>query len=552
MAEAVREGEPPIDDTSKIVSLLEQQVKMAQERDEREKGGEVFGALFGAGDKVTSFSLSQFLPRDFLRDRGFAFTEEEKERGADYRKPREFGEGIQGYERWLRAVFGGLWDYGLILDEGVRTFLKGEVVREKNLVPEEKQRILSLANGLFFIHNYNLAWLGSNGEMPAFAASPQEGGVVSRDERDRLSFTHLKEQCLLFPGMARALSLVDSWAAKQIYNPPADEKAREIYHRTLETPEVYCQTDLSANDLGLEGARPWEINYQKELALAWFRIAGFLDTRNYQEKHRRYTDLMPTKEADLKTEAGRKKYEEATEFRRWGRRYDSPYTFLLDPLGLFADVQKNYQDIIDNIRVGIRESQSEHNVLNLGWRPAAWLLLEKFAGKSLKPSDLPGPGPGATLTTIAGNKTLADLSEGEWEGVIDPLVGVDLQKVNIKNGVKAGRALEALAKSFSLEPKEFVGLFAAVTSYLRSDNKEKDGIFTKSSVLPILVRAINEIIESMETQGVKLPLTDYDMKLIAWQIEFLVRPAVVFSSDKQKQWFIKAGRELGAASVLGR
>jgi hypothetical protein len=516
-----------------VRSLLAEVRDMDKERKDKEESGEAFGSLFGAGDKIGAYDLSQLLPGDYLQSMGFTH----EGRGANFRNPAEFGEGVKGYENWLKAVFGGLWDYGEILDQSVRRFVKGKIRREPSLKTQERQELLSITDGLYHIHNYNLAWLGCNGEMGLFGATTQEGGIVSVNENDRLSMEHFYDQCQFFEGMATAISSVDDWASKREY-----QKGDKI------TPEKHCE-NLRKEDLGLENAMPWEIYYQKELAMAWYRVLGFVDVRNFAEKHRRYHSQMPRAESELETESGKEKYQEATKFKRWAD-YDSPYAFLMDPLTLKGDIQKFFQDVVDNIRVGIIEFDIGHEVFNLGWRPAACLILDEInrlrSGDENKEALSPGQFNSVSLADIKGS-SLAELSGRDWKKLRE----VNVQKTNIKNGRKAEKAAGAFYDCFALDPKEFVKAYAAVMGYLRSD-LPKDGVWGQSVILPMLTRGIQEIIESVRNvQKVKLQLSQGQMKQIIWQIKFMAAPARAMYKSQEK-FYRDSASDQATMIALGR
>lgn len=407
----------------------------------------------------------------------------------DIRESREFGNGQAGVERWLTAIYSGLWGTNQILDENIYNFCKNHIDSRYDLSPSQKDRLKKLSQGLFFIHNYRLAWMGSNGEIQRFTKTTDEGGVISSNEKERLEMDHFIEQCRLYPGMLRALVELDDWAAKA----PAN---------CNELPTVHCQ-GYTRNQIGLSDAElDSVVEYQKALASSWFKLLGFMDIRNFQAKLRQYATDLPGEvggdfrrflPVDMRSGS---KYNRAVSFTRWQNEI-SPYSFLMDPLSLFGNVQQKSPDLISwqRVRAKCRANRTGHLIFSLGWRPPAWEILEILTG------EIPGSKLGDyTLKSLGdGGKSLVDIFEnaararesGQVDNpdlkVFERISNYDLQKAMIKNAAKAGLAQESLAKClvFSNHILEDMGeLLNKIASYNRDI---EPGRWGRQVILPMAV-----------------------------------------------------------------
>lgn len=493
----------------------------------RETLQEALGSVSGG---ISDANLGRFLEPEFLLDRGFVNA---AGTGPDYRKPEEFDPNKdQAYRKWIKAVFGPIHDQGMSLTEGVRNFMHLKINRDKDLdKPTQKEPFNDLVDGLWYLHNYESAWNSCNGEIGTFMKS------ISESEADRFNTKHLHQICKLFPGTAKAISLMDQWAATQAY--PADgwsKTERILKERGYQTPEDFCDS-LTEAQMGIVGIRPEEVVYQKHLAKVMFKVLGFLDVRNYQAKHERYAEMMPRSDKELTARGGREQYNKAINFSRWGDDYDSPYTFLMDPLGLIQGVQNNYTDIIDDMRVGIREFNSPHNVFNLGWRPVAWYMLERFAGGIERSTSISADDLG-DHSLVVGGRTLADLTDREWR-ILE--ITTDIQKESFKNAGKAWKAVTSLMECFQLNPGKFPEFYDAIGSYLRADaNRTDAGDFNRNDIMQACTEGILEIVRYLvKHDDYLLPIKESDMKLVVLSIKRRVAPAKPFT-ERQEREFLKS------------
>lgn len=498
---------------------------------------EALSSAMSPAGQVTSGNMGELLNREVMQHSGYLSNDgpDTSTKGADFRNLKEFGEGAEGYREWMFAVFSNLWPHRKVLSESVREFFTTPITTDwikGKLTDEERDSLLNKVDGLFLVHNWNINLLSCNGDIYSFTATPKDGGMISPNEKDRLGFPHLKDQVRDYKGVGLSLGKMDEWA-------------RENTEDISTTPESYCRKLLS-RDVGLEGQKRLSVFYQKELAIAWYRILGFADSRKYAAKHDYYAQYMPKNEKDLETPQGKAMYEKAISYKGWSLEYASPYFFLMDPLTLIGGILDNYKDVVDNIRVGVKSFQSEHQIFNLGWRPAGWLMLEKLTGKSIKPAELKN----ISLEKLSNGKSLSSLTEDDWKKFIDDDGGdILLQTQNIKFVEKANKAREAFMGCFSLDPKSFGDLYAGICALIRVDKKEEN-LYTREHILPLTTKAIQEIIEWGRTKlNMRLPIDRSKMLTMLSAIQAMSAPVKPFS-ESQKQYFLDSCSTSDAAVMF--
>lgn len=484
--------------------------------------------LVTSGDKITKGSISEYLNPELMKKRGYVNREGN---GANWRNPSEFGDIInnteQTYTRWITAVYTLLLPYQQLIDPSVRTEINRVIRNEDQFNLEQQENLINISKGLFLVSNMNLNFLGCNGDVNAWSATPDKGGMISADEGDRLSFDGLHEQLKLFPGMGKTMELLDIAVAQNIGN--------ENF-----SIDDFIET-LNSDQIGLGGEQKWKVNIQKQLALMWYRMLGFPDIRKFAYMNEVYGQKMPHGERlNHKDRRMNDQYNEAIKTFSFEFGYVSPYYFLMDPCSMVAGVLKNYPDLIADIRIRMKNDKSPHNIFNLGWRPPAWHLMEKMLGKSITTPELNK----ITLSDFVPGG-LTGIDDTKWAEFLEKNNGL-LQKHAIKFAEKAGVARGAFMNILGLDPKEFGKFYGSVSDFLRDVDEieahDPNNLFTRNEIMPLLTEAViaagkwaNKNIKWGYNSKFYLPISRTDMRFLIAQIRVRLSPINPFSDYQVKE-----------------
>ena len=391
--------------------------------------------LVTSGERITKGSLGEYLTPELMLKRGFGVVEgaSAATRAASWRNPKEFGNGPdleKTYQKWIESVYTLILPYEQVIDASVRTEINRLIKNEDDLTIPEKKRLISQSSGLYLVNNMHLNFMGCGGDVNAWTATPDKGGMVSSDESDRLAFEGFSEQLKMFPGMGRTMELLDAEVILQISN---EDFSMDDFVNGLDRLQI-----------NLDGQPTWKVNAQKQLALMWYRMLGFPDIRKFAYINKVYGEKMPAGERLIKTNKRQMdQYKEATKSFTFDFGYISPYYFLMDPCTLVAGILKNYPELIADIRVRMKNDSSPHNIFNFGWRPPAWHIMEKMTGRAITTSQLNNLNLGNFVPS-----GLTGIDNTGWDTFL---------KDSSNKGLLQKHAIKFAEKAEKSEKKEFMG-----------------------------------------------------------------------------------------------
>lgn len=488
--------------------LIENNLRPKKAASEIEAIGKLNATMdsFVSASKNTISRLDDRLPPQKLEKMGFG-------KNRDWAEP--LNNTADGLLEQMKMISEALWQDGRYQDETIRERLKDQVT-DSNLSTSEKEHLKRVADGFHHIRNMSLNYSAAAGDIAVWVATESKGGKASDTEADRISFQHLSDQIEIYPELAILIEELDDAVVKNISNKDFDMNT------------FFGDVNIQKK-LNLDGYPIWKREYLCDLALNWYRIIGFPDIRKYGNRTKQYKQLMPSGITSGYTKPEDPRYLEAVKAPNFNFGL-SPYFFLMDPLSLQSEVLKQSKEAITKARVGISKSKkTDHSVISLGWRPAAWDFIDHVLSVDIV-------GPDQINDRSLKDLGFSNLTQTQWENFLhdSDAPGTDLlQKQNIKFAEKAMNTrglLMACMDPLGLSLDNIGKLFGAVADLIRTE--KNDTLFNRTTVAPLLFQAITYTGLEANLNGVRLNIKADDADKFLRLLRLKYKPVELFT-DKQ-------------------
>lgn len=464
---------------------------------------------FIPASKNTLARLDNRLSPEKLEQMGFG-------RDRDWAEP--LTQSVNGLREQIKMISEGLWEDGRHQDDSIREAIKSQIV-DTALSKSEKEYLKRLADGFHHIRNMSLNYDAAAGDPAVWVATESKGGKVSDTEADRISFEHLRDQIQIYPQLAVLIEELD------------DEVVRNISNENFDISEFFKNNEFGKK-FGLDGEPVWKRQYLCDIAFNWYRIIGFPDIRKFGNRTKQYKENMPSGVLSGFTKPDGASYKAAIKQPNCVIGL-TPYFFLMDPLSLWSDILKNSKEVVAKVRVAInRTTKTEHSVANLGWRPAAWDLIDNLlTADAVGPEELNGKS--------LKNLDFSKVDDRLWDHFLydKDLNGRDLlQKNNIKFAEKAMAARGALwtcldVVNFNMD--NIGKMFNAVGDLVRTE--ESDTLFNREKVYPILFQVLIQVGREAGLAGLPLNVKKDDLEFYLKAMRLKFKPIVVITDSEIKE-----------------